>query len=127
MFTLQEVLIDALWILGLAGLLATFSYMDWYRGIRGWKWGDMLRIPRTLFPFYLSLTILGIGLALNGLTASQLAPWWETVAWVLLSLFCFMHAIIYSVAGRQRGWDTPTEGKSDERRQTDESVGITRR
>ncbi|NJN83492.1 MAG: hypothetical protein HC802_15225 [Caldilineaceae bacterium] len=109
MFDLFDVLIDALWVLGLAGLLATFSYMSWYRGLQGWSWGYALSVPRMLFPLCLSLTIFCVGLALNGVTSFQPAPWWETTAWSILALLFAVQTVIYGVAGLRHGWDTPLE------------------
>lgn len=108
---LQEVLIDALWIIGLACLLATFSYVSWYRSVRGWKWGYAFSLPRLLVPLCLSLELLCIGLAINGLTAYWPAPWWETAAWTALAVLFAVQTVVYGVAGMRYGWDTPVEGR----------------
>ena len=112
---LQEVLIDALWILGLACLLATLSYMSWYRNVRGWKWTYAFSLPRVLVPICLSLELFCIGLAINGLTSYWPAPWWESLAWTLLALLFAIQTVVYGVAGIRYGWDTPVEGRSNDR------------
>ncbi len=111
MYTLQDVLIDTLWIMGLAGLLATLSYGNWYRREQGWRWGHVLNLPRILFSLCLSLAAFCVGLALNGATGYAPAPWWETATWSLLTLLFVIQTGLYGLAGIRRGWDTPMEEK----------------
>ena len=103
MFTLQDVLIDAIWILGLAGLLATGSYFDWYRRVKGWTWGCTLRTRRFLFSLSLSLTVFCIGMTLNGVVSIQRSPMWEILAWGILSLLLLVQTVVYGVAGDNHG------------------------
>ena len=112
MISFQDVFVDAIWILGLAGLLATLSYIIWYKNIRKWTWGHTFGLPRALVPLCLSLECFCIGLALNGITSLQQAPWWETAAWSLLAVLFAIQVLIYGIAGVRRGWDTPMEGKN---------------
>lgn len=109
MLTVQSLIDNALWIVGLAGLLATLSYMAWYRSARGWRWKRVFSLPRMLIPLSVSLELFSIGLAINGITAVQPAPWWETTAWSILALLFAMQTVIYGVAGFRYGWDTPLE------------------
>lgn len=111
MFTLTDVLIDALWILGLAGVFATFSYIDYYRHLRRWRWRDVWQRPCLLMPLSLSLTIFSLGLALNGVTAYQSAPWWETLVWSAMALIFAWQTSLYVRAGRRKGWDQPIEAE----------------
>ncbi|MBX3001076.1 MAG: hypothetical protein KF893_21315 [Caldilineaceae bacterium] len=111
MFTLTDVLIDALWILGLAGVFATFSYIDYYRHLRRWRWRDAWQRPCLLTPLSLSLTIFSLGLTLNGVTAYQPAPWWETLIWGVMTLIFAWQTFLYAQAGRRRGWDLPVEAE----------------
>ena len=113
MFTLRQLLIDALWVLGLAGLLATFSYMNWARTVRSGGWKTMFSLPRFLIPMCVSLELFCIGLAVNGAMAYQPAPWWETAAWSGFALIFAIQTIIYGWAGIQRGWDTPIEERDE--------------
>lgn len=115
MISWQSVLSDALWILGLAGALATFSYMSWRRSVVGWSWGYTLSVPRTLVPLCLSMELFSIGLAMTGLTAYQPAPWWETVIWTVLVVLFAVQTVMYGIAGKRYGWDTPVEGRKHER------------
>jgi hypothetical protein len=84
--------------------------MEWYRGLKRWSWAQTLRRPRLLFPFSLSLTAVCCGLALNGFLAHQQAPWWEIIAWSLLSLLFLLQTLVYGMAGYKYGWDSSTEG-----------------
>jgi hypothetical protein len=109
MLTVQSLLTNALWVIGLAGALATFSYMAWYRGGHGWPWKRVFALPRMLIPLSVSLELFAIGLAINGISAVQPAPWWETIAWSILALLFAVQTVIYGIAGLRYGWDTPLE------------------
>jgi hypothetical protein len=110
MVTLQSVLIDMLWIGGLTGLLATFSYTGWLRADRGGSWGKTLSCLRLLFPITVSLTLFCAGMALNHLGATSSTPVWETVAWSCFFLFFFIQSIHLGMAGATHGWDSSMEG-----------------
>jgi hypothetical protein len=112
MFTFQNILVNTLWVLGLAGVLATFSYMSWYRRIRGWRWKTVFSLPRMLIPLSVSLELFSIGLAMSGVTAPVTAPWWETVAWSILALLFAIQTVGYGLAGLRHGWDTPLEERN---------------
>jgi hypothetical protein len=114
MLSLQNLIINALWVLGLAGVLATLSYMSWYRSARGWRWRRVFSLPRMLIPLSVSLELFSIGLAINGLTAFQQAPWWETTAWSILALLFAVQTVIYGLAGLRHGWDTPLEEREND-------------
>lgn len=109
MYTPQQLLVDVLWVLGLAGALATFSYMSWYRSLRGWRWVHTLLLPRSLAPLCGSLALFALGMALNAALADQPPPWWQTTAWSILALLFAVQFVIYTNAGRRNGWDTPIE------------------
>jgi hypothetical protein len=111
MFTLTDVLIDALWILGLAGVFATFSYMDYYRHQRRWRWRDAWQRPCLLMPLSLSLTIFSLGVGLSGATAYQPAPWWESAVWGVMTVIFAWQTFLYTQSGRRQGWDQPMEAK----------------
>lgn len=113
MVSLTDVLIDALWILGLAGVFATFSYIDYYRHLRGWRWRDAWQRPCLLMPLSLSLTIFSLGLTLNDAFAHSPAPWWRTAIWLVLTLLFAWQTYSYSHAGRQIGWDAPIAANVD--------------
>ena len=110
MFTPLSLFSDALWVMGLAGVLATFSYMAWQRGLQHWSWGHTFSLPRLLVPLCLSLFLFCAGMAVNGFIAFLPAPWWDTAAWSVLSLLFAVQLFIYLRAGRRQGWDTPIEG-----------------
>ncbi len=110
MFTPLTVFIEALWVLGLAGALATFSYMAWYRGLHSWSWRFTFSVPRFLVPLSFSLALFCTGMALNGVIAYQPAPWWQTAAWSVLAILFVFQLVLYGRVGRQKGWDAPIEG-----------------
>jgi hypothetical protein len=109
MLTVQSIVVNALWIVGLAGVLATLSYTAWYRSAQGWRWRQVFSLPRMLIPLSVSLELFSIGLAINGISATPPAPWWETAAWSILALVFAVQTVIYGVAGLRYGWDTPLE------------------
>ncbi len=109
MFTLTDVLIDALWILGLAGVFATFSYMDYYRHLRHWRWREVWQRPLMLTPLSVSLTVFSLGLALSGATAYQPDPWWQTLIWATMTLLFGWQSVLYSRIGIKQGWSNPIE------------------
>jgi len=109
MITFPSLLFNSLWVLGLAGALATMSYMSWYRSERGWKWGRTLSVARTLAPLSVSLALFCSGMALSGAISAWPAPWWQTSAWGVLTLLFTIQAIQYVLLGRRISWDTPIE------------------
>lgn len=116
MVSLQDVLVDALWILGIAGVLATLSYMNWYRRAQGLSWRHVLGLPRALIPLCVSMEIFCIGIAANGVLSTPAAPWWETAAWSVLAILFAVQTIAYGVAGARNGWDTPLEEREENER-----------
>jgi hypothetical protein len=107
MVTLQGVMMNALWVIGLAGVLATFSYMDWWRQMQGWTWSQAWNMPRLLAPLSWSLAVTSIGVCGSGWMAKPPAAWWITLIWAALALLFMVQAMAYSLAGKRRGWDTP--------------------
>jgi hypothetical protein len=59
MFSLEEIFIDALWIIGIAGVLATLSYMGWYRSAKRLTWRRLFSLPRMLKFSVLALRSVG--------------------------------------------------------------------
>ena len=110
MMTPQQILAEALWALGPAGALATFSYMSWYRSVQGWQWRHVLLLPRMLAPLCGSLALFALGMALTAAVAGNPTPWWQTTAWGFLSLLFIVQCALYTNAGRRAGWDLPIEG-----------------
>jgi phosphoglycerol transferase MdoB-like AlkP superfamily enzyme len=113
MFTPQDLFIDALWVLGLAGVLATLSYMSWYRNLRRWSWRTMSAMPLMLSPLCFSLALFCLGMALNGAGTDQSSPWWQTAAWSVLTLLFAVQCVMVTRDGRRKGWDTPIEGSKE--------------
>lgn len=113
MISAPSLLANGLWVLGLAGVVATFSYMNWLRSVRQWSWRQTLKMPIFLTPFTLSLFLFSGGIALTGLFSGVPTPWWQTIAWSVLTLLFGIQAVIYTRAGRRDGWDIPIEGKNN--------------
>lgn len=95
--TLQQALVHALWVGGLAGLMATASFAGWQRR----DGGRYRRHAARLFvPTSLSLIAICTGALLNGFIHPDMTVWWERVAWGLL-LFIL---ILLLAADRISGW-----------------------
>ena len=109
MLTLPSLLSAGLWILGLAGVLATVSYADWRRSLHQHRWSSIMTLPRLLSPFCLSFTLVCSGMALAAITYSS-PSWWQIGAWSLLAVIFACLAAVTTLAGRRNGWDTPFEG-----------------
>ncbi len=107
MIDLQAVLFDALWILGLAGGLATCSYLDWVRLQRGWRWRSLWDRPCFVVPLSVSLALFCGGVGLSGATADPPDPRWQTGVWGFLALLFVVEALLYAWAARVHGWATP--------------------
>lgn len=106
--TLPTLISAALWILGLAGVLATLSYSSWYRSLEGWRWSKMMTLPRFLSPFCISLAVFCTGMAL-GAAADPTPSWWQLAAWSILAFVFVVFAARTTLAGKHNGWDTPIE------------------
>lgn len=109
MISAQALFSNSLWVLGLAGVLATFSYMSWLRSVRGWSWRYTFNTPAFLTPLSVSLLIFSSGMMASGLVSIMPAPWWQSVAWGVLALLFGVQSVVYMNAGRSRGWDAPSE------------------
>lgn len=109
MITIPSLLADVLWIFGLAGVLATFSYLSWERSLNRWRWKDIVGMPRFLTPFCLSLALFCTGMALNALTNPPPA-WWQIAAWGALAVVFAAYCFAAARSGRRHGWATPYEG-----------------
>jgi hypothetical protein len=109
MLTLPSVLSAGIWILGLAGVLATLSYADWARSLHRHSWRSLLLLPRLLSPFCLSFTLFCSGMALAAIT-NPTPSWWQIAAWSILAVIFAFYAAMIMLAGRRKGWDTPFEG-----------------
>lgn len=112
MFSMTDVLIDALWILALAGVFATFSYTDWLRSEQKGRWRDQWALPRFLLPLNGSLTAFCIGLALNGVTAYTPDPWWQTAIWAVLGILFGVQTYAAWHFGKENGWERAMDDRS---------------
>jgi hypothetical protein len=97
-----------LWILGLAGVLATLSYSSWYRSLIGRPWSTMVTLPHFLSPFCISFAVFCTGMALGAVT-DPTPSWWQLAAWSILAVIFVVFAVRTTRAGKRNGWDTPIE------------------
>ena len=95
MIDFQAVFIDSLWLVGLAGVLVTFSYQDWRRSVLGRDWRHHWKQPAFQRPLTLSLTVFSLGLTLNGTTYQVPVPWWQTAIWTLMTLALGVQTLLY--------------------------------
>jgi len=109
--SLQNLLVHALWVLGLSGVLATGSYLQWRRTVRSQSWRFVVHTPRFLFPLCLSVALISTGAALSERLGIQPNALWESLLWGGLALVFFGQSAWYAIAGDKHGWDTSTEGK----------------
>lgn len=72
---------SALWITGLAVLLAALSYHDWLAHETGRRLRDQFKTRSWGIPFALGMTLFCTGLA-----AARDTPWWERALWSTLGL-----------------------------------------
>ncbi len=86
---------NALWILGLAVILAALSYVDWWAGVNHQRLTAALRTPVFQTPFNLGMTLFATGLA------STSRSWWEIGAWSALLLLFAWQTITSWQAGRR--------------------------
>jgi putative copper export protein len=73
------VVTSGLWVLGLAGMLAALSYLDYYAKTRGRPLHQVLNAPRFLRPFSWAGVIFCVGVAVSG------ESWWQRVTWAVLA------------------------------------------
>lgn len=109
MLTIADVFIDALLVLGLAGVLATASFMDARRRVRGRNWAVTLRLPRMLVPLSSSLALVSAHMALRLADGVAGGALWRLAAWAVLLVVFLGAAVISATLGRRHGWDTPVQ------------------
>ncbi len=85
MINWQSILFNSSWVLGLAILLAALSYHYWVAGHENRRLRVQLDQPSFLRFFWLSMALIGIGLA------GTSKNWWEIIIWILLSLFSLLN------------------------------------
>jgi hypothetical protein len=83
----QSVLFNALWIVGLAVLLADLSYHYWLAHEEGRGMREQLGRPA-----FLRFAWLGVALVAAGLAGTSNRVW-ELVVWALFTLFCIVQMV----------------------------------
>lgn len=76
---LETVFFNALWILGLAIILADFSYADWQATVKGIKLRQLLALPTFQIAFSGGLVLISLALVLLAST------WWERLIWLVFA------------------------------------------
>jgi len=87
----RSLIFNAFWILGLAVLLAAFSYHSWAAGQERRPLREQLNQPSFSRLFWISLTFVSVGLA--G-TSQRL---WETAIWVLFIIVSVAYTFKFSL------------------------------
>lgn len=81
---------NALWVMGLATILAALSYVDWWRTRQLPRLGfrQALGTPGFLLAFNIGAVLFCSGLALGS------HAWWQIVAWSILALMFAWQALV---------------------------------
>ena len=95
MINWQSVIFNSFWILGLAIMLAAFSYNYWLAKETGNSLRSQLGGRSFLRAFWLAMVLVGIGL----IGTSQRN--WETVIWIILTVIAL--ALFVDL---MRNWDS---------------------
>ena len=74
------IVINGLWVLGLAGMLAALSYFDYHAKTHTLSVRQMLNKPVFVRPFSWAAVVFCVGVAASG------GSWWQRVAWVVLAI-----------------------------------------
>jgi hypothetical protein len=96
-----EMVANSVWILGLAVLLAAFSWASWTASAEGNRFRTALRRPGIQRVLSLGLMLFCAGLAATG------HAWWERTLWGLLT-------VIFAVQAWLMGQVTKTTGGGDD-------------
>lgn len=75
-----RVVFNALWLLGCAVILATFSHTVWLAHVRGIRTRQALGAPAFQLPFYIGLLLVSLGLFFLA------GSWLEHVVWVVFAV-----------------------------------------
>ena len=91
---------NALWILGLAIVLAALSYTSWLAAARG------VRLPRALgWPVFGVPSSAGLALFAASLAWGSTRPW-ERILWIILGLAFLAQVWLAWRSARARGWQS---------------------
>lgn len=114
MSAIQSLVVNSVWVVGLAGLLATISYIDWYRTVQKWTFREAFIRPVALFPLNASLACFCGGLLLSELFFTPITfetvRWgiiWKPLLWAIFTVYFIYHAVQAAQYGRRDGWDKP--------------------
>ena len=109
MVTVLGVLCNSLWILGLAGVLATFSYTNWRRQqpnlsaadgkTTDTSWKTAMQSAEFGKPVSLSMFVTSVGIGASGWQATPPQPLWQTLLWFVLALFFVAQFFAYFKQG----------------------------
>lgn len=82
-----SLLFHVVWIIGLAVILATFSYHHWQANQQNRPLREQLRLPGFVRPVWMGVILVTIGLAGTSQTV------WEAIVWVILSLVALFNLL----------------------------------
>ena len=86
---------NALWIVGLAIGLATWSTARWWAHQQGLRPRQVLNRPLFVVPFCAGMALFSLGLALGS------RRWWETAAWAVLTVLFVLQGAYSWLTGRR--------------------------
>ena len=93
----SSIFINSFWIIGLALLLAAFSYHYWLASQENRRLKEELARPPFQTYFWISFVLIGIGLA----GTSQRT--WETIVWIIFVIFSIVNTVqVYMRARKVR-------------------------
>jgi hypothetical protein len=87
---------NGVWILGLALVLAAWSYACWWARQRGLRFRQVVNEPVFATPFGCGFALFCLGLALRG------RSWWETAGWGVLTVLSLLLGFHSWRTSRQR-------------------------
>jgi hypothetical protein len=83
----QSLFFNSFWILGLAILLAAFSYHYWVAQQAEVRLNEQLNTPPFQQLFWLSFVFIGVGLV------GTSTAWWEMGIWLLFTLWSIVNSV----------------------------------
>ncbi len=92
------VALNAVWIAGLAIVLAAFSYHDWLARETDRRLRDVLALPSWKLTFFGGMLLACVGFA-YGLSDR----WWQKVIWMILALSFAYELMLLWRQGRPKG------------------------
>ena len=98
---------NSLWILGLAGGVASWSYARWWAIERGLRFRQVVGEPLFIIPFSAAMALFSLGMAFCS------RHWWETAIWAALTVLLLMRGVYSWLGSRQGGRQVDRSGSEE--------------